>query len=119
MKNDSVYLTHILDSIDQIESHVGTATQAEFLSNGMTQDAVVRRLEIIGEAARNLSDQARESHPGVEWGSIIGLRNRLIHAYFQVDIDVVWEIVSTDLPSLKAVIREMIGVNADRKDGEA
>ena len=108
MKDDALFLRHILDSIDAIDGYTKGVTRVTFIQNAMLRDAVMRQLEIIGEAARNLSDAVRKAHPDVEWGQIIGMRNRLIHAYFQVDTELVWEIVSTDLPLLKRRVEAMI-----------
>lgn len=108
MRDDAVFLRHILDAIGVIEEYTHDVTHLVFIQNGMMQDAVMRQLEIIGEAARNLSDEVRSEHPDVEWGQIIGMRNRLIHAYFQVDTELIWEIVSIDLPLLKREIETMI-----------
>jgi uncharacterized protein with HEPN domain len=72
------------------------------------QDAVVRELEIIGEASRNLTDELREAHPEVPWSQIIGMRNRFIHAYFDVNLRIVWEIVRDDLPRLKHQVEQIL-----------
>jgi uncharacterized protein with HEPN domain len=69
---------------------------------------VVRQLEIIGEGANNLSVELREAHPEITWGQIIGMRNRLIHAYFQVDLDIVWEVARVDLPMLRERVEYML-----------
>jgi uncharacterized protein with HEPN domain len=76
-------------------------TEEEFFRRRMTQDAVVRQLEIVGEATRNLSDAFRAAHSEVPWRDIVAMRNRIAHAYFDVDLQVVWEVVTNDLPALK------------------
>jgi uncharacterized protein with HEPN domain len=108
MKDDALYLKHIFDAIETIQSYTSGVDRAQFHQNQMLRDAVVRELEIIGEAARNLSDVTRERAPDVEWSQIIGMRNRLIHAYFQVDIDLVWDIVAADLPALKEAVERLV-----------
>lgn len=108
MKDDALFLRHILDAIELIDEYVKGVTRPWFVQNRMLRDAVMRQLEIIGEAARNVSGELREAHPDIEWGQIIGMRNRLIHAYFQVDIELVWEIVTTDLPLLKMQIETIV-----------
>jgi uncharacterized protein with HEPN domain len=108
MKDDTIFLRHILDAIDAIGSYTSAASHDEFVSNGMMVDAVMRELEIVGEASRNLSDETRRKAQEVEWSQIIGLRNRLIHAYFQIDIEVVWEIVCNDLPVLRHQIENIL-----------
>ena len=107
-KDDSVFLRHILDAIHQVNGYLSGVTHDQFLQQKIVQDAVVRQLEIIGEAANNLSVDLREMHPEVTWGQIIGMRNRLIHAYFQVDLDIVWEVAGIDLPALKERVEDML-----------
>lgn len=109
MKDDAVFFRHILDAASLVESYLEGVSKDEFLSNSMRCDAVVRQLEIIGEAARNVSDEGRERLADVEWGQIVGMRNRLIHAYFQVDYDLVWEIATTDVPALSLWIQALLG----------
>jgi uncharacterized protein with HEPN domain len=92
-KSDAVYLNQILDAGDQIESYTAGLSYHEFSKNRLVQDGVVRQLEIIGEACRNLSDSFRAQHPDLPWKQIIGLRNRLIHAYFDVNLGIIWDIV--------------------------
>ena len=79
----------------------------------MIQNAVVRELEIIGEATRSLPEEFRREHPDIEWGDIIAMRNRLVHAYFDVDLNVLWEVVHNDLPVLDAFARRIIGGGGD------
>ena len=74
----------------------------------MMQDAVVRQLEIIGEASRQLSDDFREQHDDVPWRAIIGMRNRIAHDYLNIDLDVVWDVVQHDLPDLKRRVHEVL-----------
>lgn len=109
MKRDNgVYLHHIRDAIERVERHLAELSREEFLESELVQDAVVRQLEIIGWAARNLSDDLRQAHAEVPWTEIVGMRNRLIHAYFQVDLEIVWEIVQVDLPLLKGQIERLV-----------
>jgi uncharacterized protein with HEPN domain len=107
-KDDFVYLRHILDAIAQIEIYLQGATQAEFNQNKLLQDGVIRQLEIIGEASRNLGQEFQDKHSQIPWGQIIALRNRLIHAYFSVNLQLVWEIVKTNLPVLKNDIQQIL-----------
>ena len=116
-KDDTVYLRHILDAIEKIEGYLKSVSAEQFLQDRLLQDGVVRRLEIIGEASRNLSDELRQKHPEVPWGQIIGLRNRITHAYFNVDLHIVWEIVQNDLSPLKQQV-ERILEEIDEKDSE-
>jgi uncharacterized protein with HEPN domain len=107
-KDDTVYLRHILDAIEQIQDYLKGVTAEQFLQKRLLQDGVVRRLEIIGEASRNLSDELRQRHPGVPWRQIISLRNRITHAYFDVDLHIVWEIAQNDLSPLKQQVERIL-----------
>jgi uncharacterized protein with HEPN domain len=109
MKDDTVYLKHISDAITQIESYTHQKPFEEFIGNRMLQDAVVRQLEIIGEAGKNLSDDFRRLHPTIPWSEIVGMRNRIVHDYLNVDMEIVWDIVSHDLPVLKMKIAALLG----------
>ncbi|MCK5679835.1 DUF86 domain-containing protein [bacterium] len=99
MKDDLVYLRHIVGAIKDIEAYTVGGCE-EFFATKMIQDAVIRNLEIIGEAVKNLSPSFRCEHPDVPWKQIAGLRDVLIHHYFGVDIDSVWLVVKSRLPGL-------------------
>ena len=107
-KDDSVYLHHILAAIERIETYSEGVSFQELLQTEILQDGVVRQLEIIGEATRNLSADLLRSHPEVSWGEIIGLRNRIAHAYYNIDLGVVWDIIREDLPSLKSDVSRIL-----------
>ena len=100
-RDNSLYLHHILEAIEAIESYVQGLTLSEFRDNSMIQDAVIRRLEIIGEATKHLSKTMRSQQSGVPWRKMAGMRDRLIHGYFAVEVDEVWLTVQRDLPELK------------------
>ena len=106
-KDPRVLLAHILDSIQVIE-RVMPKTQAEFTANSDAQDIIIRRLEIIGEAAGHLPDTIKEQAPEVEWKRLLGLRNFLIHEYFNVDIELLWRNIQDYLPVLKQAITELL-----------
>ena len=110
MKDVSAYLKHIRESIVKIEKYT-EGGQKTFLEDTMIQDSVIRNLEIIGEAARNLPVDLRKSHPEVPWRSITGMRNVLIHEYFGVDLDIVWKVVVQRLPILKSHVTVMLAKN--------
>jgi uncharacterized protein with HEPN domain len=78
------------------------------LRERLIQDGVVRQLEIIGEASRNLSSEFREQQAEIPWRQIIGLRNRVIHAYFEINLTIIWEVIQNDLPSLKKKLTKLI-----------
>lgn len=100
MKGDRLYLAHILDAVEKIETYISVGHDV-FIATSHWQDAVIRQLEIIGEATKRLSKQLCSHHPEVPWRRIAGLRDVLIHDYMGVDIKAVWEITQKDLPGLK------------------
>lgn len=102
-----VYFSDILDSTDKIQRYVKDLSFDEFSKNQMVVDAVVRNLEIIGEAVKKIPVETKRSHPMVEWKKIAGLRDILIHAYAVVDLKIVWDIVSNKLPPFKKAIQEI------------
>ena len=110
MKDVSAYLKHIREAIAKIEKYT-KGGQKKFMEDTMIQDSVIRNLEIIGEAARNLPTDLRKSSPKVPWRSITGMRNVLIHEYFGVDLDIVWKVVTQRLPILKSHALAMLAKN--------
>ncbi len=112
MKGDRLYLTHVLDAIEKIETYISVGHDA-FVSTSHWQDAVIRQLEIIGEATKRLSKQLCFQHPKVPWRRIAGLRDVLIHDYMGVDIKAVWEITQKDLPVLKRSTQEILQAMKD------
>ena len=112
MKGDWLYLTHILDAIEKIETYISVG-HGVFVSTSHWQDAVIRQLEIIGEATKRLSKQLCSHHPEVPWRRIAGLRDVLIHDYMGVDINAVWEITQKDLPVVKRRIQEILQAMKD------
>lgn len=107
-RDDTVYLRHILDAIARIASYVRGVSEKQFLAADMVQDAVVRQLEIIGEAARHLSPEFQTRHPELPWSQMTGLRNRIVHDYASIDAEIVWEVIKRDLPVLKKQIRSAL-----------
>lgn len=103
-KNDVTYINHILDTITNIETSVKGLSKEEFQNNKDISDACVRRLEIIGEAVKNISKEIRARYPKVEWKKIARTRDMVIHSYFNVDLDIVWNIVKNDIPLLRRQI---------------
>ena len=106
-ERDRLFLNHILSAIAEIESFT-TAGQSGFMADRKTQSAVVRQLEIIGEAVKNLSKALTIGATNVPWRQIAGTRDRLIHAYFSVDLDAVWSMVVQDLPELRANVQQIV-----------
>lgn len=107
MKDDRVYLQHIRDAIGRIESYIGEGKEA-FFREGIVQDAVIRNLEVIGETVKNLSAEMRSQHPEIPWTRIAGMRDVLIHVYFGVRLETVWNAVEHRLPELKAHIERLL-----------
>ena len=101
IRDDLVYLSHIRDALQQISLYTDGMDYTVFLVNRMTQDAVIRQFEIIGEATKNLSNAFRERYPTVPWKDLAGFRDKLIHQYFGVDLAMVWQSVVDDVPMLQ------------------
>ena len=109
MKPDErIYLRHILDAIAKTESYLQGLGEPDFAGSSLVQDAVIRQLEIIGEAARHVSLTFRRDHPQVPWDDIAGMRDKLIHDYFGVDLGRVWLTAADDLPELKAKVKDIL-----------
>ena len=106
-ERDALYLEHVLQAISLIERFT-SGGRAAFFSDEMIQSAVVRQLEIVGEAVRNLGAELKARETMVPWRNIAGTRDKLIHGYFSVKLDVVWNVVEQELPSLKQHIRRII-----------
>lgn len=101
MNDPAIRLRHALDAIGRVERYTKKGGKARFLTNPMVQDAVIRNLEIIGEALGRIPATYRNAHPGIPWQKITALRNVLIHEYFGVDVKIVWEVVEKRLPGLR------------------
>jgi uncharacterized protein with HEPN domain len=115
------FLGHILEAVDRIESFSAGMDEAGFLADIKTQDAVIRNLEVIGEACNNIRRVAPEfasAHPEVPWGSAIGNRNALSHGYFSVDLPLVWATVQQDLRQLKATVGGLHATLASQLGGD-
>ncbi len=107
-KDDEVYLQHILDSIVLIEEFTEEIEKNEFTRNELVQSAVIRQIEIIGEATKRLSNKTRDEYPNIPWKDMAGMRDKLIHGYFGVDIDAVWDTVQRDIPKLEKDIENVL-----------
>ena len=107
-KDNRIFLHHILECIDKIEEFTNRISEDEFMKSVQIQDAVIRRLEIIGEATKNLSADFRKKHSNIPWEQMARMRDKLIHGYFGVDLMTVWEVVEEDLPELKKKINKLL-----------
>ena len=103
-----VFLKDIANAIERIEEYTVKLSYEDFYKNRLVQDAVVRNLEIIGEAVKHLPDDIQRKYPDIEWKKIAGLRDILIHAYFGVDHEIVWDVIKNKVPELKKQISEII-----------
>jgi uncharacterized protein with HEPN domain len=107
-KDDRIRLQHILDAANEALSFIKGKVRADLNNDRMLVLALIRELEIIGEAASKVTPETRSQNNAVPWQDIIGMRNRLIHAYFDVDLDTVWNTVARDLPVLKAQFEKIL-----------
>jgi len=106
-KDDSIYLEHILSSLDKITVYISGHDRQSFLKSDQTQDAVIRKLEVIGEATKRISNETREMYPNVPWSDMTGMRDKLIHDYIDVDLWIVWETALNDVPNLKRLLENL------------
>lgn len=107
-KDPKVFLRHIFESIEYIENYSNNISEEEFLKSPQLQDAIIRRIEIIGEAARNLPDNFKEKHSEIAWQKIVGMRNEVIHGYFGINIKLVWDTIKKSVPELKKQILPLL-----------
>ena len=114
---DLPYVNHILDAITNIEYFIEGVSRNYFIENEEKQSAVIRQIEIIGEAVKNLSNELRNKYPEIQWNKITGMRDKIIHKYFEVDLNIVWEVIKKDLPVLKQKILK-IKEDLDKENGK-
>ncbi len=107
MKEDQIYLLHIRDAIEKVLKYTAVTKEA-FLSDSKTQEAVVRNIEIIGEATKNLSEALRTKYPDIPWKRIAGMRDKLIHEYFGVNYELIWDVIEKDFPGLREAIQKIL-----------
>jgi len=103
-----LYLTDLLDAIGKIDGYVYNMSLEEFLKDDRTKDAVLRNMEVIGEAAKNLPQEIKDSYNDLDWKAAAGMRNKLIHEYFGVSFSIVWETIKNDLPDLRDEVEKIL-----------
>ena len=113
---DKERLKHILDAIEEIEAYTANTELKDFLANSMMRFASIKQIEIIGEAANYLTPETKSLFADIEWNQIIGMRHILIHEYFGVDLEIVWEVVTIRIPQLSEEIKEILN-NLKDDDG--
>ena len=107
-RDEKIIFEDILEAINKIEKYTAGMIYQKFVNDDKTTDAVIRNLEIIGEASNQLSEETQEKYNEIIWHQIIGLRNRVIHVYFGVDTEIIWDVIINDLPDFKIKIEKMI-----------
>ncbi len=106
-KNPEIYLKDIRESIQKLEEYIKNISKSDFLASSEKQDAVLRRLIVIGEAVRNLPDTFKAEFPNIPWRTIVGLRNFVIHEYIDIDWAIIWDTVKIGIPELKQHIQTL------------
>ena len=107
-KDYSIFIKHILEAISNVEKFMKEIDKERFIKNEEKQSAVIRQIEIIGEATKNVPPHFRNKYPKVAWKEIAGTRDKIIHHYFGVDINEVWKIVKKDIPILKSQMKDIL-----------
>jgi len=107
-RDEFMYLHDIADSCERILRYVENLSKDELIEDEKTYDAVIRNLEVIGEAAKNVSEDVRARLPGVKWRKVSGMRDMLIHVYFGIDNNILWDIVNKKIPELSHIINEFL-----------
>ena len=107
MKSDLIYIDHILQAIEKIHKFTKDLSQEDFNLNEMAQDAVIRNIEILGEATKNISENLKTIYKDIPWRAMAGMRDKLIHDYMGIDVEIVWATIKKDIPELEKLLREI------------
>lgn len=105
---DALYLRHMLDAIDRVIEATQRVTREDFNRDWMIQDAIVHELQILGEAAGRVSRELTDQHPEIPWRKVTGLRHKIVHDYFAVDLDIVWDTATLDAPGIRPIVRALL-----------
>jgi uncharacterized protein with HEPN domain len=111
-RTDRDFVSDIQEAIRRVMAYTSGMTYEAFLTDTKTQDAVIRNIEIIGEAVKNLSEELRAKRADIPWKGMTGIRDKLIHHYFGVNLDIVWQVVTSDLPPVLAPLAELLDEEA-------
>ena len=115
MKKEGItFIEHILECIKLIEEYLKDKSREDFLTSVQLQDSVIRRIEIIGEAVKNIPNDVKDKYPDIPWKKIAGMRDILIHEYFGIDLELTWEVIIKDIPHLK---KKMLEIREELKNG--
>ncbi len=113
VRNDELYLYDIAKSCRKIADYLDSVSEDAFRSNELLQDAVARNIEIIGKASKGVSSDLREQNPEIEWKEIMRMRDKIVHHYFKLDLDVIWQTVTEDIPPLGLKVEKILCSFAD------
>lgn len=107
-RNEKLFLADIQECCQKIERYISGISEKDFQANEILKDAVVRNIEIIGEAAKNLSEQTRNENPGIPWRDVMRMRDKIVHHYFRLKLEIIWRTITEDIPALHLRINEML-----------
>jgi len=107
-RNVEIYIKDIIEYMERAENHIKNFQLDQFLKDDKTCDAVIRCIEVIGEAAKNIPEEIRISYPSISWRDLAGMRDKIIHSYFTVDFNTVWLVVKEDIPKLKPMVKKVL-----------
>ncbi len=107
-RNVEIYIKDIIEYMERAENHVKNFQLNQFVKDDKTCDAVIRCIEVIGEASKNIPKEIRISYPSISWRDLAGMRDKIIHSYFMVDFETVWLVVKEDIPRLKPLVKKIL-----------